>query len=134
MARLVIRVSGVLKSSNLSVAAVVEFKEATNGLQSECLLNAARRLVPIRPTAPKANREGPFDEHESLGPGRNPVVDGNSVVKAYPPPNPKHTSDWSLKHDKVTKTKYTGKSKESMPNVTEVPMQEPETVKENGVA
>jgi hypothetical protein len=99
MSRLVILGSGVLKINNVSAADVVEFTEATNSFQSECLLNAARRLVPIRPTAPKANREGPFDEHESLGPGRNPVVHRNSVVKANPPPDPKHTAGWSLKHD-----------------------------------
>jgi len=99
MVRLVILWSGVLKSSNLSAAAVVEFTEATNSLQSEFLLNAARRLASIRPTAPKENREEPFDEHESLGPGGNPVVHGNSIVKANPPPDPKHTSGCSLKHD-----------------------------------
>jgi hypothetical protein len=64
------------------------------------ILNAARRRPPIRPTTSKANREGPFGENESLELGWNPVVRGKRVVKANPPTDPKHTSGWSLKHDR----------------------------------
>ena len=98
MARLAILGSGVPPNSILSAVTVVKFTEATNGLQSECVLNAAGRRAPTRPTSPKTNRKGAFGEHESLGPGWNPVVRGNSVVKANTPTDPKHTSGWSLKH------------------------------------
>jgi hypothetical protein len=86
MVTLAILGSGLPQNNNLNAAAMVKFTEAINGLQSECLLNAARRRAPTRPTAPKANRKGAFGEHESLGPGWNSVVRVNTVVKDNPQP------------------------------------------------
>jgi hypothetical protein len=75
------------------------------------------------------NWAGPFAEHDSLGPGWNPIVRGDRVVKANPQTDQKCTQAVILTpiQSKVTKAKYTCKSTESTPNVTEVPTQDPET-------